>query len=66
MNCCDYNCNQGRNCPARVAHAKPIMYAASPLPPSTWRKQVRTLAYWLLMALMGLSWLALLLLATQA
>ena len=19
MNCCDYNCNQGRNCPARVA-----------------------------------------------
>jgi hypothetical protein len=48
---------------ARIGRKTP---AAQPLPESVWRKQVRTLAYWLLMALMGLSWLALLLLATQA
>jgi hypothetical protein len=34
MNCCDYDCNQGRDCPARVAKARPVMRAADPLPPS--------------------------------
>lgn len=65
MNCCDYDCHQGRDCPARVARAKPVMHAASPLPPSVWRRQVKVLAYWLLMSLGGLLWLALLL-AMQA
>lgn len=31
MNCCDYECNQGRDCPVRAAHqeptAQPIQYA---------------------------------------
>ncbi len=34
MNCCDYDCVQGRNCPARVAKCKPVMRAADALPPS--------------------------------
>ena len=55
MNCCDeyctnYGCNQGRNCPARVAKAKPVMRAANPLPPSVWRYQLKRLAYWMLAA----------------
>lgn len=31
MNCCDYNCNQGRDCPARQAckHCRGIGYDAS-------------------------------------
>jgi hypothetical protein len=27
MNCCSNNCTQGRDCPARVAKAKPVMMA---------------------------------------
>lgn len=34
MNCCDYDCEQGRDCPARVAKCKPVMLAAESLPPS--------------------------------
>ena len=29
MNCCDYNCTQGHNCPARVAPYKPVCKAQS-------------------------------------
>ena len=55
MNCCDeycsnYGCNQGRDCPARVAKAKPVMRAADQLPPSVWRYQLKRLAYWMLAA----------------
>jgi hypothetical protein len=55
MNCCDYDCNQGRDCPVRVAKAKPVMRAADPLPPSIWRHQLRKLAYWMLLAVLGLT-----------
>lgn len=50
MNCCNGygDCRQGRDCPARVAKAKPVMKAADALPPSIWRYQVRRLAYWML------------------
>lgn len=34
MNCCDYDCVQGRDCPARVAKCRPVMLAAEPLPAS--------------------------------
>lgn len=59
-NCCDDygNCKQGRDCPARVARAKPVMWAAEPLPTSIWRDQLRRLAYWMLMGICGLLWLA--------
>jgi hypothetical protein len=42
--CANYGCNQGRDCPARVARAKPIMKAADPLLPTKWRSFVITLA----------------------
>ena len=57
MNCCDYDCNQGRECPARVAKAKPVMRAAKPLPPSVWRYQLKKLAYWVLLAVFGMLWM---------
>lgn len=55
MNCCTNDCNQGRECPARVVKAKPVMRAAEPLPPSIWRYQLRKLAYWMLLAVLGLT-----------
>lgn len=48
MNCCSNDCQQGRNCPVRVAKARPVMRAADPLPPSIWRYQLKRLAYWML------------------
>lgn len=57
MNCCDEygNCNQGRDCPVRVARVGKRMKAAEQLPPSIWRYQVKRLAYWMLMAVIGLT-----------
>ena len=55
MNCCTNDCNQGRECPARVAKAKPVMRAADPLPPSIWRYQLKKLAYWMLLAVLGVT-----------
>jgi hypothetical protein len=56
-NCCDEygNCNQGRDCPVRVATYRPVMRAADPLPPSIWRHQLKRLGYWMLMAILGLT-----------
>jgi hypothetical protein len=36
------------------------MKAADPLPPSTWRQQLRYLAEWVLIAIISVVWLALL------
>ena len=57
MNCCnDFgDCDQGRDCPVRVAKYKPVMLAADPLPPSIWRDQFKRLGYWMLMAVIGLT-----------
>ncbi len=65
MTCCDDygNCNQGRDCPARVARSRAVMRAADPLPPSDWRRQLRYLAEWVLMGLVGVLWLTFLLMA---
>ena len=65
-NCCDDygNCNQGRDCPVRVAKAKPVMKAAEPLPPSIWRYQLRRLGYWMLMGILGMLWLSFLVACT--
>lgn len=66
MNCCDDygNCNQGRDCPVRVAKARPVMRAADPLPPSIWRYQLRRLGYWLLISILGMLWLSFLVACT--
>lgn len=56
-NCCDDfgNCNQGRDCPVRVARVGQRMKTADPLPPSIWRDQLKRLGYWMLMAVIGLT-----------
>lgn len=54
MNCCDYDCNQGRNCPARGAKVARIGrkdYTREELPPTLWRRQLRSLAKWMLVVL---------------
>lgn len=66
MNCCDYNCNQGRDCPARVAKIGRRIPGAEPLPESSWRRQLRHLAYWMLMGVIGLCWLSFLMWAVHA
>jgi hypothetical protein len=69
MNCCnDFgDCNQGRDCPVRVAKYKPVMMAADPMPPSIWRDQLKRLGYWMLMAVIGLTvWPMLIYLAFRA
>jgi hypothetical protein len=58
-NCCDDygNCNQGRDCPVRVARIGQRMKSADPLPPSVWRQQLRYLAEWALLGVVGAVWL---------
>lgn len=63
MNCCDYNCHQGRDCPARVAKVKQRIPGAEPLPDGRWRAHLKTAAKGLLAAMIVLvvscSWLLL-------
>lgn len=59
MNCCDeycstYGCNQGRDCPVRVAKVGRKMAAAEPLPPSIWRYQLKRLGCWMLVAVVAI------------
>ncbi len=61
MNCCDYNCNQGRNCPIRstpVARIGRRDYGLEPMPPTTWRDTLKSLAVWVVYGIIGLFWLA--------
>lgn len=58
MNSRDDNCNQGRNCPVRVAKVGQKLHGPELLPPSVWRYQLKRLAYWVLMAILGMLWLA--------
>ena len=61
MNCCDYECNQGRDCPirrtlvteAKVARIGRRDYMREELPPSTWRHSLKGLCSWVLMGLLG-------------
>jgi hypothetical protein len=57
MNCCDDygNCNQGRDCPVRVAKVGHRLHGPELLPPNMWRYQLKRLAYWMLMAVIGLT-----------
>ena len=50
MNCCDEygECNQGRNCPIRVAKIGRKDHAKAALPSSPWRAYVGHLAKWML------------------
>lgn len=51
MNCCDYNCHQGRDCPVRAEPVAKIgrkHHGREELPPSIWREQLRVLGKWML------------------
>jgi hypothetical protein len=51
VNCCDDygNCRQGRDCPVRIADAsKPLLS----------KRLLRRFFYWLLIAMLGLLWMA--------
>jgi hypothetical protein len=41
MNCCDYKCDQGRNCPARAGQRALL---PEPLEQSVWRQELTWLA----------------------
>jgi hypothetical protein len=51
MNCCNQDCVQGRECPARVAKCKPVMLAAEPLPASPVAGYLRRMATAMLVVL---------------
>jgi hypothetical protein len=54
-NCCDEygTCTQAQGCPVRVAAYHPVMRAADPLPPSVWRDQLKRMACWVGLVLLG-------------
>jgi len=68
VNCCgeNGNCNQGRDCPVRVAKVGQRVHGPELLPPSVWRYQLKRLAYWVLMGILGMLWLAFLVACTYA
>jgi hypothetical protein len=49
MKCCDRNCNQGRNCPLRIVDVSQ---------PSIFERLFRRFSYWLLIAVLGVLWMA--------
>lgn len=60
MNCCDENgnCNQGQNCPVRVAKIGQKVHGPELLPPSVWRYQLKRVAWWFVLGILGMLWLA--------
>lgn len=57
MNCCDYECNDGPNCPIhganKVARIGRKDYDREPLPPTVWREYTRSTAKFFLLGLLG-------------
>lgn len=51
VNCCDEygNCRQGRDCPVRIAHASEPLF---------FERLLRRFSYWLLVAILGVLWMA--------
>ena len=66
--CCDGECNQGRDCPARVAKiGQRYPKYPQPYPDSIWRRHFKALARFFLLGLLGwLIWMPLLYLLLRA
>lgn len=58
MNCCDGDCHQGRDCPVRVAKVGQRLQGPELLPPSVWRYQLKRVAWWFVLGILGMLWLA--------
>ena len=54
MNCCDYQCDQGRNCPARVARIGARYPAAEPLSSNVFPSLMKRAARAMLLGIVGL------------
>lgn len=54
MNCCDYQCDQGRNCPARVARIGARYPAAEPLLSNVFPSLMKRAARAMLLGIVGL------------
>lgn len=66
MNCCNHNCNQGRNCPARVAKIGRKDYAKEPYTPSQAPRCIKRAAKWALICIAAAFFAILTLAATHA
>jgi|GEM_PF-2783328 len=58
MNCCDYECNQSTNCPARGAKVAAIgarMPGPEPLPPGGMDRYLMPIAKWALAMMVALA-----------
>ncbi len=51
MDCCNHNCNQGRNCPARVAKIGRKDYTKEPYPPSSAPRGLKRATKWVLIGI---------------
>jgi len=50
VSCCEkYECNQGRDCPLRIAHASKHLLS---------KRLLRRFFYWLMISVFGLLWMA--------
>jgi hypothetical protein len=57
VNCCDEygECNQGRDCPVRVAKIGKKLHGPELLRGAGWRHHLKRFAYWLLTGLVGIA-----------
>jgi hypothetical protein len=57
MNCCDYECNEGHNCPVRSAQVTKVKQRypkhPQPIPSPMWREYLRATARFVLLGLLG-------------
>lgn len=57
MNCCDYDCNQGDNCPIRGAKVTKVKQRYPKHPEPVFvpyiNRQLKALAKWMLLAILG-------------
>ena len=51
MNCCNHNCNQGRDCPSRVTKIGRRYHAKEPCLPSPAPRRLKRMAKWMLIGI---------------